>query len=197
MDVGMTMYEAGKDMTYGLLEGIKSEQERLLALARSMAEAFSREFQSRLSIAVDVPVADAKKEMEKAAAAVPKIENLDTASIQKILGLLQKANQWLGMTKNMEELSRTRDVIKIYESILKDLTEFKPVDVSGISRGMSVMDLREAALRGGAQTVNNITLEVYADSRASGAKAGEEIVNKLESFTRANGGGGGLLAQVL
>jgi hypothetical protein len=197
MDVGMTMYEAGKDMTYGLLEGIKSEQERLLALARSMAEAFSREFQSRLSIAVDVPVADAKKEMEKAAAAVPKIENLDTASIQKILGLLQKANQWLGMTKNMEELSRTRDVIKIYESILKDLTEFKPVDVSGISRGMSVLELKEAALRGGAQTVNNITLEVYADSQLSGARAGQAIVEKLESFTRANGGGGGLLAQVL
>ncbi len=194
----MTMYEAGKDMTYGLLEGIKSEQERLLALARSMAEAFSREFQSRLSIAVDMPVKAAKQAADIAKDAVPEIKELDTAAIEKIVGLLQKANQWLGMTKNMEELSRTRDVIKIYESILKDLTEFKPVDVSAIGRGMSVLDLREAAIRGGGQAVYNITLEVFADSRASGAKAGEEIVNKLESFTRANGGGGGgLLAQVL
>lgn len=197
LDVGMTMYEAGRDMTFGLLEGIKSEQEALLATARAMAEAFSREFESKLRVAVDLPVQDAKQAFEDAQAAVPDIKALDTAALDKIVGLLQKANQWLGMTNNVAELSRTRDIIKIYESLIKDITEFRNIDVSGISRGMSVEALREAAISAGGQTIYNIQLEVFADSRNKGAAAGEEIINKLESFSRANGGGGGFLYQVL
>lgn len=198
MDVGMTMYEAGKDMTYGLLEGIKSEQERLLQLARSMAEAFSREFQSRLTIAVDAPVRAAEAARDAAQAAVPDIKQIDVEALGKITKLIENARIWLNKNLSVFERIRSEDILEIYEGLRQDILNFVPLDLSGIRAGMSVEDLAMAARSAGGQTINNFYLDVTADSRTSASKAGEEIVNKLESFTRANGGsGGGLLAQVL
>jgi hypothetical protein len=192
------MYEAGKDMTYGLLEGIKSEQERLLQLARSMAEAFSREFQSRLTIAVDAPVRAAEAARDAAQAAVPDIKQIDVEALGKITKLIENARIWLSKNLSVFERIRSEDILEIYEGLRQDILNFVPLDLSGIRAGMSVEDLAMAARTAGGQSINNFYLDITADSRASGAKAGEEIVNKLESFTRANGGGGGgLLAQVL
>jgi len=188
MDVGMTMYEAGKDMTYGLLEGIKSEQERLLQLARSMAEAFSREFQSRLTIAVDAPVRAAEAARDRAAAAVPDIQQMDLLALGKIRGLIDNAEKWLTRNLSVFERIRTEDILEIYRGLEADIKAFRPIDVSNIRAGMSVDDLVAAARAAGGTTVNNFYLETYADSRASGAKAGYEIVDALTAFQRANGG---------
>ena len=188
MDVGMTMYEAGKDMTYGLLEGIKSEQERLLQLARSMAEAFSREFQSRLTIAVDAPVRAAEAARDAAQAAVPDIKQIDVEALGKITKLIENARIWLGKNLSVFERIRSEDILEIYEGLKQDILNFVPINLSGIRAGMSVDELVAAAKAAGGTTVNNFYLETYADSHVSGSKAGEAIVDKITAFQRANGG---------
>jgi hypothetical protein len=153
-----------------------------------MAEAFSREFQSRLTIAVDAPVRAAEAARDRAAAAVPDIQQMDLLALGKIRGLIDNAEKWLTRNLSVFERIRTEDILEIYRGLEADIKAFRPIDVSGIRSGMSVDELVAAAKAAGGTTVNNFYLETYADSRASGAKAGEEIVNKLESFTRANGG---------
>lgn len=196
MDVGMTMYEAGKDMTFGLLEGIKSEQERLLALARSMAEAFSREFQSKLSIAVDAK----EKAMEDAAnlakAAVPDIKQVDLAALGKITTLIANTEKWLTRNLSVFERIRSEDILEIYRGLERDILAMRPIDLSGIRAGMSVEELQTAARLAGGTNVTNFYLETYANTREQGAKAGEEIVDALTAFQRANGQIGGFTYQV-
>jgi hypothetical protein len=163
-----------------------------------MAEAFSREFQSRLTIAVDAPVRAAEAARDAAQAAVPDIKQIDVEALGKITKLIENARIWLSKNLSVFERIRSEDILEIYEGLRQDILNFVPLDLSGIRAGMSVEDLAMAARTAGGQSINNFYLDITADSRASGAKAGEEIVNKLESFTRANGGGGGgLLAQVL
>lgn len=196
MDVGMTMYQAGRDMTFGLLDGIKSEQERLYALARSMAETFSREFQSRLNIAIDARVSAAESAAQQAAAAIPDIKQIDLAALGKITTLIENAKIWL--TKNLSETERFRSevILNIYESLRDDILAFRNIDLSGIRAGLSIDEMFRAAMIAGGSTVNNYYLEVQADSRYAGTLAGQEIINSLESYTRVNGGGGGILWNV-
>ena len=187
MDVGMTMYEAGKDMTYGLLEGIKSEQERLLALARSMAEAFSREFQSRLTIAVDAPVRAAEAARDRAAAAVPNIQQMDLLALGKIRGLIDNAEKWLTRNLSVFERIRTEDILEIYRGLEADIRAFRPIDVSGIRAGMTVDELTQAARAAGGTTVNNFYLETYAGLGADGTQIGQQIVNEILKYERSSG----------
>jgi len=187
MDVGMTMYEAGKDMTYGLLEGIKSEQERLLALARSMAEAFSREFQSRLTIAVDAPVRAAEAARDRAAAAVPDIQQMDLLALGKIRGLIDNAEKWLTRNLSVFERIRTEDILEIYRGLEADIRAFRPIDVSGIRAGMTVDELTQAARAAGGTTVNNFYLETYAGLGADGTQIGQQIVNEILKYERSSG----------
>lgn len=196
MDVGMTMYQAGKDMTFGLLDGIKSEQETLLAQARAMGEAFSREFASRVQIAIDKPVAAAKAAADLAQAAVPTIEEIDLVGLAKINTLIENANKWLGKNLNVFERIRAEDILEIYQGLKTDILNRVPLDLSGIRAGLSVEELASAAKLGGGQSINNFYLEVYASGRVEGAKAGEDIVDKLTAFQRANGPTGGYTVQV-
>lgn len=198
MDVGMTMYEAGRDMTFGLLDGIKSEQQKLYDEAVEMAKKFSAAFQANVQIAIDKPVEAAKKLAETAKEAVPTIQEIDLVALARINTLIENANKWLGKNLNVFERIRAEDILEIYQGLRTDILNRVPIDLSGIGPGMSVEEAVSAAKLAGGQTINNFYLDVTASGRNDGAKAGEEIVNKLEGFARANGGvGGGLLWQVL
>jgi DNA-directed RNA polymerase subunit F len=129
--------------------------------------------------------------------AAPVSSIIDTTSLERIRTLIKNAETWL--TKNLDVFERIRaeDVLEIYRGLEQDILNAVRIDLSGIRSGMSVEDLVLAAKAAGGQSINNFYLEVYADSRASGAVAGQEVVEKLEAFTRANGaGGGGLLWKV-
>lgn len=198
MDVGMTMYEAGRDMTFGLLDGIKSEQQKLYDEAVEMAKKFSAAFQANVQIAIDKPVEAAKKLAETAKEAVPTIQEIDLVALARINTLIENANKWLGKNLNVFERIRAEDILEIYQGLRTDILNRVPIDLSGIGPGMSVEEAVSAAKLAGGQTINNFYLDVTASGRNDGAKAGEEIVNKLEGFARANGGvGGGLLWQVV
>ena len=187
MDVGMTMYEAGRDMTFGLLDGIKSEQERLLALARSMAEAFSREFQSKLSIAVDARVAAAASAAEQAKTAVPDIKQVDLAALGKITTLIQNAEKWLTRNLSVFERIRSEDILEIYRGLERDILAMRPIDLSGIRAGMSVEALAKEAIRAGGTNVANYYITVEADTRTGGYEAGKATVEALQKFSQVNG----------
>jgi len=170
-----------------LLEGIKSEQERLLALARSMAEAFSREFQSRLTIAVDAPVRAAEAARDRAAAAVPNIQQMDLLALGKIRGLIDNAEKWLTRNLSVFERIRTEDILEIYRGLEADIRAFRPIDVSGIRAGMTVDELTQAARAAGGTTVNNFYLETYAGLGADGTQIGQQIVNEILKYERSSG----------
>ena len=89
MDVGQTMYEAGQDMTFGLLDGIKSEQQQLYDEAKNLAQKFSEAFENNLNIAIDIPIKAAKEALEVADNAVQSAQMADIANLIKIDGLIQ------------------------------------------------------------------------------------------------------------
>ena len=196
MDVGMTMYEAGRDMTFGLLEGLKSEQQKLYDQAVDMAKKFSAAFQANLSVAIDARVTAAQTAAQQAAAAVPDIKQVDLAALGKITTLIQNAEKWLTRNLSVFERLRSEDVLEIYRGLEADIRAMRPIDLSGIRAGMSVEELQAAARAAGGTNVTNFYLETYANTREQGAKAGEEIVDALTAFQRANGQIGGFTYQV-
>jgi hypothetical protein len=185
------LYGSGINMADGLLAGIRSKQSELETLARTFANAFNTEFSKRINVAVNIPVQAAQAVSNAAAAAVPKIDELDMAGLTKIRGLIANAEAFLKTNLSVFEQLRAEDVLDIYKGIEQDLLNRRPVDLSGIRSGMSVSDLAEAAVKGGATTVNNIYIEVKTDATQSNAIIGKTIDNVIKTYTRTGGGGGG------
>jgi len=186
--VAETMYGAGVDMSMGLLEGIASERERLLELARDMAEAFNAEFTSRVSTAVEKPVEQARKAAEAAQAAVPAIEEIDVAGLAQLNEYLRNAGEALQKVSTEAVKTGIRTKIGVVEGLKQDVLAGMKFDLGGIARGLSSAELTAAALATGSPTVNNnYTVNVTADTRTAGAKAGEALVEELTKFNSVNG----------
>jgi len=187
-EVAASMYGSGIDMADGLLEGIRSKQEEMLELAMSMAQAFSDAFKSKLEIAVEKPVTQARKAAEAAQAAVPKMEDIDLEGIAKLQGYLDNATAALGKVTGAATIAGINTKIAAVEELKQILVEGGKLDISGIERGLTSAELvsRAEAAKSGSTVINN-TINVTADSRTSGTKAGEAIVDKLQTFQFNNG----------
>ena len=187
-EVAATMYGAGIDMTNGLLEGIASQQDDLLELARQMAEAFSTEFNNKISIAVEKPVAAYKEAFDDAAAAVPELDDIDVAGLAQLNTFLENAGTALGVVKGEAFRTGIETKIGLVEALKQDVLSGMKLDLSGIVSGLSSADLTAAALATGSPTVNNnYTINVTADTRTAGAKAGEALVEGITKFNSVNG----------
>jgi hypothetical protein len=181
-------------MGENLLEGIRSKQREFEATARAFADSFNAEFSKRITVAVDIPVQAAQAASTAAAAAVPKIDELDMAALTKIQGLISNTESWLTRNLSVFERIRSEDILDIYKGIQQDILNRRNIDVSGIQAGMSVSDLAEAAIKGGATSVNNFYIEVKTDATQSNAIIGKTIDNVIKTYTRTGGGGGVLVA---
>ena len=185
--VAATMYGAGVDMSQGLLEGIASEREALMELARELGKSFTEEFESKVSIAIEKPVTQAEKAFEAAQEAVPDIKDINLQAITDISKIIQNAE--IALTKQISSAFREGITEKKFGAmaLLEDLKRGIATDIGGITSGMTSADFRAAALGTGGQIVNNYYVELNASSRAAGAKAGEAFREALDKFETVNG----------
>jgi hypothetical protein len=188
MDVGQTMYEAGQDMTFGLLDGIKSEQQQLYDEAKNLAQKFSEAFENNLNIAIDIPIKAAKEALEVADNAVQSAQMADIANLIKIDGLIKGAKEAFDVVKT--ESTKIGIAFKqgVFEALRTDILAGKQFDLSGIVRGMSSAALIPAVGALGSSAVGNyFTLTVNAGMGADGSEIGQTIVNEILKFERSSG----------
>ena len=187
-EIATTMYGAGVDITNGLLEGIKSEQEKLLQQARDMADAFSQEFSSRIKIAIEKPVAAAKAAADAAQAAVPELPTIDEAGLAKLRDFINNANKSLGVVTGAKTIAGIQEKIAIAEALRADIRGGAQLDLSGITRGLSTEAFKAAAIASGSPTVQN-TYNVTVQSTGNKATAysdGLAFANGVAAASDAN-----------
>lgn len=192
--VAMTMYGTGIDMADGLLAGIKSKQAELEAQAITMADAFNTAFQSKITTAVGAAQtaaeSAARATADAAIAEIPKPDVLrptvDTAALNQLDALIAKAGSYAANIGDATKQAGALVKQDIYQQLRDVVAGGGTVDLSGISSGMSSASLAQAAATasGGSVTYN---INVTADTRTSGAKAGEAIVQSINNFQSANG----------
>ena len=128
MDVGQTMYEAGQDLTFGLLEGIQSEQEALYDEMVALAKGLSETFRNNLDIAVEVPVAAAQAALDTATEAVEQakqvnvgalvqIENIIRAGLKALAGPLSTEFRQ-GITEKVQKLRLIAKILSMTMALL-------------------------------------------------------------------------------
>jgi hypothetical protein len=197
-EVAVSLYGTGIDMANGLLEGIRSKQAELENQARSMAEAFNRAFQASLNVQIDIAAkaaADAAREVaadQIAAIPVPPVlqepPTVDQAALQRIRDLITQASAYIASVGDATKRAGALVKRDIYRSLEADIAAGRAIDLSGIRSGMTTAELAAAAQAAGGTTVNNYyTVQVTADSRVTGARAGEAVVETLTKFGAVNG----------
>jgi len=197
-EVASSLYGTGIDMANGLLEGIRSKQAELENQARVMAQAFNAAFQASLSVQVDIAAkaaADAARATaasEIAAIPVPEAlkepPKIDEAALARIRELIAQASAYIANVGDATKRAGALVKRDIYSSLEQDILAGRAIDLSGIRSGMTSGELAAAAIAAGGTTVNNYyTVNVTADTRTSGAKAGEAVVETLQKFGAVNG----------
>lgn len=188
MDVGQTMYETGQDITYGLLDGIKSEQEQLYELATEMARTFSETFKNNFSIAIDQPVKAAESAANTAKAALDQAKNANVDALMQINELIAGAEKALSGKLSSAFRSGVEGKLGAFEAVRQDILSGQVTDLGGLTKGLTSAKV-EALLKGtGGSTVNNYyNVEVKADTYTAGAKAGEGVLDSLLKFKQTNG----------
>ena len=192
-EVAVTLYGTGIDLVNGLLEGIRSKELELENQAIKMAQAFNDAFQSRVNVQIDVAAkaaSDAAEQVAKDAKAllgeapvVPPI--VDEAALNQLNNLIAGANRYIKNITDPLKAAGAGQKLNIYEALRQDLLAGTAINTSGIVSGLSTAELAQRA--SGTGTTQNFTIQVSADSRTSGAKAGEAVVESLQKFGQTNG----------
>jgi hypothetical protein len=182
------MYDAGRDMTFGLIDGIRSEQQQLYDQAIEMAKTFSETFKNSLNIAIDIPIKAAEQVLKEAESAVTKAQTADIASVMQIQKLIDGATAAMDVVKG--EAARIGILFKrnVFEAIKTDLLAGMRFDLGGIVSGLSSAELipRAGALGSGA-VQNYFELVVNAGLGADGTQIGQQIVNEILKYERSSG----------
>lgn len=192
-EVAVTLYGTGIDLVNGLLEGIRSKEMELENQAIKMAEAFNKAFQSRINVQIDV-AADAASAAARQTAAdaiaalgpapvVPPV--IDEAALNQINSLIAGANRYIKNVTDPLKAAGAGQKLNIYEALRQDILAGTAVNTSGIVSGLSSTELANRARATG--TTQTFNINVTADGRTSGAKAGEAIVESLQKFSNTNG----------
>jgi hypothetical protein len=184
-EVATTMYGKGIDITNGLIAGIASEQEKLLQQARDMADAFSKEFSSRIKIAIEKPVSAAKAAADAAQAAVPTLPTIDMAGLKQLNDYITNATNALGKVTSEATKAGIQNKIDVVSALRSDVMKGGQFDLSGIARGLSSAELRAAAIATGSPTVNN-TYNVTVQSTGNKSTAYAEGLAFTDGVAAAN-----------
>jgi hypothetical protein len=189
-EVAASLYGSGIDMADGLLAGIRSRQTEFENLARSMAETFKKTFDQAVGVATGRAEATAQLPLVQADLTAAQAEQQRiTQRIAEETALLTggqagpKAREWA--VKKIE--SYTNQLTAIGKTIADATTAVTNANTAinaPLSLPMTPMVPVGAQSAG---VVNNYTVNVTADSRLSGAKAGEAVVQQLVSYQNANG----------
>jgi hypothetical protein len=110
---------------------------------------------------------------------------IDLESITKLNQLIANAQKYINNVKDPFARLNAQGKLEIYQGLKADVLAGKAVDLSGITSGMSLEELGAASGNPAYNVTNNIT--VNADNRVGGAKAGQAVVEALQTFQNANG----------
>ena len=182
-EVATTMYGAGIDLTNGLLEGIRSQEEAMLELARSMAEAFSTEFNSRINVAIERPVQDFSDAADEAIAAVPSLEDINLEGITQLTNLIENAEKFLTGVSDSLTKQGMEAKIDIYKDLKEDVKAGLQADLSGIVSGLSSEELLMRAQATGGTTVINNTYNIVPGNKLEQS----QTLETLKTLTDDNG----------
>lgn len=194
-EMAAELYSTGIDMANGLLEGIRSKQAELENQARNMAQAFNDAFQASLKVEVGI-AQKAAEDAARAAADAAKAELgpkpvlpviSEDPAMKQIQSLIDGANRYIKNITDPLKATGASQKLNIYESLKADLQAGVPLNLSGIQSGLSRDELIARAKAAGGTVNNYYTVQVTSDSRTSGAKAGEAVVESLQKFGQLNG----------
>ena len=184
MDVGQTMYEAGQDLTFGLLEGIQSEQEALYDEMVALAKGLSETFRNNLDIAVEVPVAAAEAALETATEAVEQAKQVNVGALVQIENIIRAGLNALAGPLSTEFRQGITEKVAGLGALYRDVFSGAVTDIPGITGGMTSADLQAAALATGGPSVTNY----YNVTVAGGNRMQQQqTVESLRQFLNQNG----------
>jgi hypothetical protein len=179
------MYNTGETFINSIIAGIQSEQDRLEQTALDLADKFSKAFKSKLDMAVDMITAEASVQVPE----VPQLEQVTkdvSAELNKIESLISGARAFASSTTNAAYQAGALAKLDIYQQLKDDIKDGLAVDLAGVRSGLTTSEL-EAATGKTSQVNITIAPTVYADTRAGGSQAGEEVVRQISRFVQKNG----------
>jgi hypothetical protein len=192
-DVSKTFYDSGQKLIDQLLAGMRAEQDALETQAESMAEAFAKAFREKFGQAITA----AQSVAETAARGVADTAKgeldlpptlIDQASLDALTKLIGKADTYIRNVAGNANL-QSGAIIKrdLYQELYDMVAKGTKVDLTGIESGLSAAELTQRAAAAGAAVSNVYNVTVNADNRATGARAGQAVVEALTTFQNANG----------
>jgi hypothetical protein len=184
MDVGQTMYEAGQDLTFGLLEGIQSEQEALYDEMVALAKGLSETFRNNLDIAVEVPVAAAQAALDTATEAVEQAKQVNVGALVQIENIIRSGLKALAGPLSAEFRQGITEKVAGLGALYRDVFSGAVTDIPGITGGMTSADLRAAAMATGGPNVTQ-----YYNITVSGGNRlqQQQTVEEIRKFVDQNG----------
>ena len=192
-EVAATLYGTGIDLANGLLEGIRSEQDKLENLARTMADAFNAAFQSRINVQIDSVTAE--RVGQATADAQAQIDKIEVPSVPRVNPELQKLDALIaGATKalsgQLSSASRAGVAGKLggFEALRQDIVSGSASTIGGLTRGLSSAEAQAIARGTGGQVVNNyynVTAPV-SNSRVDSYSNGQTFATGLATFNASN-----------
>ena len=189
-EVATSLYGTGIDMADGLLKGILARQEALEAAARDMAETFNEAFQDAINVATDRAAASAQMPVltgELSALEQEQQRILDRiAENQEVLtgGTAGPgARDWaeIKLDSYLEQLEAINEQIQNANSAIGNAQGAINADLN-LPSSASMMSASAPQ-----PVVNNYNVNVTADTRVGGSKAGEAVVQQLKQYEFRNG----------
>ena len=186
-EVAATLYGTGIDMANGLIEGISSKQSELEQLARSMAEAFNREFAAKVSIAVQAPVTAAQQVAQTAQDAVTKTQGINMADLQILNKWIADASRYIANVGDETKKAGAELKKSIYEQLRDAVLSGTDIDMTTFSPGMGSAELLAAVQKENPGVVNNININVKTDATQSTAMVGKTLGTIITSYVQTGG----------
>ena len=185
--VATSLYGSGINMMDGLLAGIRSKQQELENTAKTLAEAFNREFQSRFNIQVGVAQSAAEQAARDRAAADitalgPEPVAPPNPALATLDAMIANANKFIDATKNATNAMGAIAKREIFEDLRAAIAGGAAIDISGIEARMSSADIVKA-VQGQAPNIVNNAFYIQPGNRANQ----NATVESLKQFINQNG----------
>jgi hypothetical protein len=185
--VATSLYGSGVNMMDGLLAGIRSKQQELENTAKTLAEAFNKEFQSRFNI--QVGMAQSAAEAAATARAESDIAKLGpepvappNPALATLDAMIANANKFIDATKNATNAMGAIAKREIFEDLRAAIAGGAKIDISGIGTRMTSAELVKAVQPQAPNIVNN-AFYIQPGNRANQ----NATVESLKQFINQNG----------
>ena len=190
-EVATTLYGSGIDLMDGLLAGIRSKQGEMESLAQELADAFKKTFDGAVGTATGKAAATAQlpllnTNLESAQANVDRINGRILEQVAILTGGTAGPGSRAAAQKKLD--SYTEQIVTASEALTNAASAIANANSAiGLAVDLPSSTSATFATQSAGVVNNNYNVTVTADSRLSGSKAGEAIVQTLKTYQTANG----------